>query len=362
MRALLRGLTHDDPRGWGPIPAVVDAFGQTPEGREVVFEWHIQLLGDYANRPFAEWTRNYDLLVVNHTFIGEVAESGCFTSIAELPATYVGPSSRSCQWNGACHAYPLDATCYVCAYHPSRLRAVPQSWEQVFEVAENGVRVATPLAGEHALAALCTLLASIGAPLDPEAGFPDAAALQQVTELMKRLVEVSKRDILCWNSVHALDALAEGAIDFIPLTWANAGFQSRRVRFGEIPSFGSPPAMGAIFGGTGMAVSAACRYQEEAMAFARFVSSGEGQMSVWARNGGQPAHRDAWDLLSHSDLFYRDCRATIEASYLRPCFPGWNRFQAAAGDAICEWLGEPNRRISSLDSKLRRLWEEARKP
>jgi multiple sugar transport system substrate-binding protein len=338
----------------------VDAFNRTPEGRDVTVEWHIQLVGDYESRPLADLTTNYDLLVIDHLYVGEAAESGCLAGIPEMPSAYVGPSSVGCAWRGVWWAYPLDANCHVCAYSPARWRNVPPTWDRAFELAEGGLRMAVPLAGEHALTALCTLLASLGRPIDPETGFPESEALQRAVGLLRRLVETSRRDILCWNPMQALNALAEGAVDFVPLTSGNVGVQSRGVRFGLVPSFDGGPSSRATFSGTGMAVSANCPYPKEAMAFARFISSGRVQTTLWAANGGQPAHREAWDTLAHSDVFYRDIRLAIETSYLRPRFAGWNRFQETAGDTVCEWLSEPNHRFSSLESRLRRLWDDAR--
>lgn len=360
MSILLRGMTWDDPRGWGPMLPVGDAFARTPAGRETSVEWDIQPVSDFEDRPLADFAGTYDLLVIDHPHVGEAAESGCLVSVEESPPDYIGPSSESYWWNGSWLAYPINAACHVCAYHPGRCRVLPKNWDEVFEQSEHGLRIAIPLGGQYATMALCTLLASSGHPLDPDTGFPPVDALRPAMDLLRRLVDVSKRDSLSRIPLQSLNALAENSVDYIALTFGYVSFESRGVRFGLAPSMDERPSRGALFGGTGLAVSSGSQHPEAALAFARFASSGPVQSTLWPENGGQPAHQEAWDLLSETDPFYRDTAPAMETAYLRPRFDGWIPFQAAAGEAICEWLSEPNRHIKSLDRELRQLWDRAK--
>ena len=49
MAIRLRGITWDDPRGWGPLEEVGRAFAGTPAGREVSVEWDIQPLEGFES-------------------------------------------------------------------------------------------------------------------------------------------------------------------------------------------------------------------------------------------------------------------------------------------------------------------------
>ena len=63
-----------------------------------------------------------------------------------------------------------------------------------------------------------------------------------------------------------------------------------------------------------------------------------------ALHAGQPARRSAWldaEVNSRFDGFYRNTLETIDASYLRPRYPGYMRLQGEGGDIIEDYLREP---------------------
>ena len=157
--------------------------------------------------------------------------------------------------------------------------------------------------------------------------------------------------------------MARGRVDYALFTFAYVGFTRRGVRFHPVPALAADrPTGGAVVGGTGLAVSAGSAHAEAAVDFARFAGSMRVQTDLWARHGGQPAHRRAWQELAVTDPFYRDLLPAMETSVIRPRFAGWNDLQSRAGNLVSRWLGDAERTAGDLDAVLRRLWADPTEP
>jgi multiple sugar transport system substrate-binding protein len=104
--------------------------------------------------------------------------------------------------------------------------------------------------------------------------------------------------------------------------------------FANIPL---PDHRGSALGGTGIAVSAFSGHRDEAKAYAAYVASAEVQRGLYPQSGGQPGHVAGWEddaVNAATGGFYRDTRATLEASYVRPRHRGYMRFQDTAAKRI----------------------------
>jgi multiple sugar transport system substrate-binding protein len=109
------------------------------------------------------------------------------------------------------------------------------------------------------------------------------------------------------------------------------------IRFANISALGTNGPVGSTIGGTGMAVSAASKHVEAALAFAFFVCSADVQRGVYFESGGQPGNAVAWDdpaVNAASSNFFADTRQTLEHAYLRPRHDGYMAFQARGGDLV----------------------------
>ena len=361
MAIRLRGITWDDPRGWGPLQQVGRAFAGTHAGREVSVEWDIQPLEGFESAPLPELASRYDLINMDHPHVGEAVAAGCLLPIGGVAEDYIGPSRASYVLHGALWAIPVDAACQVSALHPGRIAEPPRAYAEIPRLAASGVRVASSLVGVHALMALLTLLAQAGHPLpsERERGLPPRAALHEAATLLRALCSYMLPQSLRWNPLQLLDAMARGQVDYALFTFAYVGFTRRGVRFHPVPALAADrPTGGAVVGGTGLAVSAGSAHAEAAVDFARFAGSMRVQTDLWARHGGQPAHRRAWQELAVTDPFYRDLLPAMETSVIRPRFAGWNDLQSRAGNLVSRWLGDAERTAGDLDAGLRRLWAD----
>ena len=259
MAIRLRGITWDDPRGWGPLQQVGRAFAGTHAGREVSVEWDIQPLEGFESAPLPELASRYDLINMDHPHVGEAVAAGCLLPIDGVAEDYVGPSRASYVLHSALWAVPVDAACQVSALHPGRIAEPPRAYAEIPRLAASGVRVASSLVGVHALMALLTLLAQAGHPLpaEREHSLPPRAALHEAATLLRALCSHMLPQSLRWNPLQLLDAMARGQVDYALFTFAYVGFTRRGVRFHPVPALAADrPTGGAVVGGTGLAVSA----------------------------------------------------------------------------------------------------------
>ena len=362
MTIKLAGLTWDDPRGYGPLEAVDAAFSQTAEGEGVEVHWDVQSLGGFESAPLDQIARRYDLIVLDHPHTIEAVLCGCLVPVGDLDPRYVGLTCESYQWQDRQWAVPVDAACHVSAYNPNRIDFPPISWHDVFQLAAGQSRIAMPLLGVHALMALMTLLAADGYLVgpNPQDGLPTNDVLGSSLATLRRLADSGLRHALDWNPIDALTAVAEGACDYLPLTFAYEHFQNQGVRFANVPKAADGRPGRGILGGTGLGVSAHCEHPKVAIAYARLAGSADIQAGCWASHGGQPAHRAAWEALAkNDDGFYRQTLAAHDDAFVRPRFFGWNEVQSRAGEAINSWLRRDQAGTQLICEQLRDLWHEA---
>ena len=358
-RITLKLITWDDPRGYGPMQAVADAFLTTAQGRGVQIVWDIQPLGGFESHPLADLAKRYDLINMDHPHVGDAVASNCLLPFADLPDEYIGPTLQSYRMNDRYWAVPIDAACQVAAYHADRLPHAPRSYDDVFELAKQGIRVGASLAGIHALMAFFTLLAQLGHPIATEPGdaLPDPAVLIDAANRLRRLHRVMVAPSVDQNPLQLFAAMARGECDYAVFTFAYVSAQKHKIRFAPVPSIDNSASKGAVLGGTGLAVSAHTHHPQVAQNFAQFVASQAIQTHLWPKHGGQPAHRHAWENLAPTDPFYRELTPALATAYIRPRFAGWNDLQSKAGTIINQWLKDPNAKASQLEQQLRRSWE-----
>ncbi len=112
--------------------------------------------------------------------------------------------------------------------------------------------------------------------------------------------------------------------------------------------------IGSVLGGTGIAVTRSCARPEAAVAHISRLLSEQVQVGLYAELGGQSADRRAWaDAAADASSggFYSATRRTVEAAWVRPRFPGYLGFQAAASAMLRDGLIEGERH----DLLLRRI-------
>ncbi|TPG52136.1 extracellular solute-binding protein [Sphingomonas glacialis] len=344
----MRGMTWDHPRGFDPLVAAA-ALWETQTGQQIV--WDRRSLQDFETYPVEELARSYDLIVIDHPHVGQVAETGCLVALdqvidaptlAEIADGSVGGSYESYRWAGHQWALPIDAAAQVQAWAPDRIAAPVADWNALAALAGAG-RVALPLRPPHSLMSLFTLCGLLGITLDGASDrlFPDDAARAYVAlDTLAAQLDPIAYDM---DPIAMLEEMARpgATLAVAPLiygyvSYAVTGFRSQTVRFADIPTLGFGPR-GSALGGTGIAVSAYGSDPVAAARFAGWIASGAPQRDVVAAHGGQPAHATAWAADSANAMthdFYRATRRTLDLAWLRPRHSGYMTFQHAASERL----------------------------
>jgi multiple sugar transport system substrate-binding protein len=348
----VRGMTWDHSRGVDPLAAAASVW-EARTGTAIA--WDRRSLQDFESWPVEELARRYDLIVIDHPHVGQVAESGCLLALdevvdaavlAEIAGGSVGGSYESYHWAGHQWALPVDAAAQVQAWVPGRIAAPVTDWATLALLVADG-RASLPLRPPHSLMSLFTLCGLVGISLDGsgDALFPDEAA--RACDLLAALARNVDPAAFEMDPIALFEEMArpEARLAVAPLIYGYAnyavtGFRPELIRFADIPALGHGPR-GSALGGTGIAVSAYGDDPAGAAAFAAWVSSGAVQRDLVAAHGGQPGHADAWDADSVNAAthdFYRATRATLDQAWLRPRHAGYMAFQHAASERLNEGL------------------------
>src|SRR3546814_3068943 len=77
----MRGMTWDHARGYDPLVAASRAWAEA--GGEAI-AWDRRSLQDFESFPVEELARRYDLIVIDHPHVGQVADAGCLAPLDTL--------------------------------------------------------------------------------------------------------------------------------------------------------------------------------------------------------------------------------------------------------------------------------------
>lgn len=383
---LLRGLTWDHPRGKAGLEATADSYHRIHPGVEI--RWDARSLREFGDQPLEKVVKSYDMIIVDHPFIGSIAGSGDMVPLdSVVPAEFlaeqerysVGPSFRSYAFAGHQWALAVDGAAQVSAYRPDLFKAPPNEWGQVVRLVEDNKirrRVATPLTPIDAISSFLTLCANAGNPAFQGGHATDAPVGKAALRILRTLARGGHPDSLTLDPPKTLEMMSQtDEIFYSPLmygysNYSRHGFRDRIVKFVDIPSSGSGPS-GSNLGGAGLAVSSASKNIEHCANYAVFVASAGTQRGIYFEAGGQPAHAAAWEdphVNSKSSNFFYDTRKTMEKAYLRPRYDGYPQLQVEAGELIHSFLLgdlEASKVLDELDAvyqRYRKKWESDRVP
>ncbi|MGI8476194.1 MAG: ABC transporter substrate-binding protein [Thermomicrobiales bacterium] len=362
----IRGMSWDHARGHDPMVATAAAFAaQRPDVRVT---WQTRSLQDFADYPVEKLAELFDLVLIDHPFMGFAAATGCILPVdehldaaflADQAAHSVGPSHGSYCYAGRQWALATDAASHVSAYRPDLLERigvdVPRTWDAVLALARGRAakadcRVAVPLIPVDTLMCFLSICANAGEPaFTDDARVVGRAMGRHALETLRLLGDACHPESLDWNPIRAYERMsASDEIAYVPLAfgyanYAEPGFRPHLVRFTDIPAAADGVPRGGILGGVGLVVSATTRHPEAAFAYARFVADAETQRGLYFSSGGQPGHRGAWldeSVNAASSDFFKGTLETLDNAYLRPRYLGFMGVQEKAGELLHRFLRE----------------------
>lgn len=343
----LVGLTWDHPRAY---EGLAEATRQYHAQQDAIFvTWERHSLRGFESAAIEESAARYDLVVLDHPFMGDAVRSRCLLRLDDVESVrraidedpFVGPSLSSYRFADGLWALPIDSACQTAAYRRDRFDSdgLPRDLAAVMDAGPLTLAMACP----HAFMNFLTVCGLLGADISGQSDelVPRAVALEAL-DILRTLAARLPEQAFSWSSIGALDAMAAGdAPPYCPFVFCFNSYA--RPDHGAQLAFAAPPELvprrgvaGTVAGGTGLAVSASSPHPAAAIEAAVHFASDAVQRTM-AMAGGQPAARRTW-LDTAADAanggMFSACLQTMELCSLRPRFAGYMTLQNAAGDLL----------------------------
>ncbi|MEI6949306.1 extracellular solute-binding protein [Paraflavisolibacter sp. H34] len=375
-KIVLNGITWGHSRGITPLLAAAQRFNELHP--EVEIQWKKRSLQEFADFPIEKLTEHYDLLIIDHPWVGCAAATRCVLPLDKyLSEDYlsdqhqhsVGESHISYNYGGHQWALAIDAATPVASYRPDLLQKagvpVPQTWNEVLELAAKG-KVAVPAIPIDLLMNFYTFCIAAGQePFQSPTEVIDRATGVKALETMYELWSKVDRSMFGYNPIAVAEVMSKSDdYWYCPFAYgysnySRRGYARNLLLYTDVVSIGDAGRLRTTIGGTGLAVSAFSRHPELAVQFSEMVVSGPFQSSVYVEHGGQPGHRLAWtdeqaNVLTN-DYFQKTLPA-LDRGYMRPRYNGYLHFQDHAGDPVQEYLmngGNPEKVLDKINELYR---------
>lgn len=374
---ILKGITWNHSRGYIPMIATAQRFMELNAGVQI--SWSKRSLQDFADKPIGQLAEDFDLLVLDHPWIGYGAEEKKFLPLDKLLSTdfledqkanSVGKSFESYVYDDQTWAIPIDAATPVASFRPDLMKkhglAVPGTFDQLLDLARQG-KVIMPGIAIDTLMNFFMFCASLGEePFLVQGQVVSEKSGLQALALYKSLTD--RIDPLCFglNPIKVYERMST-TDDYLycPFAYgysnyARTGYTKSKLQFTDIVSLESTTAqpMTSTLGGTGLAISSRCVHKETAIQYLEYVASADCQEGLYFDSGGQPAHLKAWHSPCSNiatDQFFINTLPALKRAYLRPRHNGYIHFQDHGGDIIRNYLmqgGNPREVLLQLHQLL----------
>lgn len=372
---LLKGITWGHSRGITPLLAVSQRY--TELHPEVEIQWKKRSLQEFADMPVETLAKEYDLLIIDHPWVGAAAVAKCLLPLNQfLRADYwqdqsansVGRSHHSYYFDHTQWALAIDAATPAASYRKDLFekngQPLPATWQDVLDLAANG-KVAVPAIPIDVLMNFYTFCIANGE--EPFTNSQEVVSRETgiiAIETMKQLYSRVHRKMFQYNPI-AVAELMSSTDDYwyCPFAYcysnySRKGFAQHLLHYTNVVSYSGQPLRTTI-GGTGLAVSASTQHRETALDFAATIVSGEWQRTQYVQHGGQPGHRSAWVDAEANRLtqnFFMELLPVMDNGYLRPRYKGYLHFQDHAGDPLQQCLlhqGDAEKALQEMNALYR---------
>ena len=368
---ILKGITWGHSRGITPLLAFSQRFMELNPGVQV--SWEKRSLQEFADFPIEKLALQYDLLIVDHPWVGCAAATGCVLPLDEyLPAAYlqdqaansVGHSHESYVYANHQWALAIDAATPVASYRADLLQAnnqpIPQNWEDVLHLAAKG-KIAVPGIPIDILMNFYMFCIAAGTePFISDDEVIDKNTGLAALELMRQLYSFVDKRMFQYNPIAVAEQMTTtDDYWYCPFAYGYSNYSRQSyanhlLTYADLVAYKNRPLQSTL-GGTGLSVSATSKNIDTAIAFANDIVSGNCQSGLYVENGGQPGHRSAW-LGEHSNRltnnFFSNTLPTLDRAFVRPRFNGYLHFQDTAGTPVREYLmsgGDAGKVLESIN-------------
>lgn len=367
----LRGITWNHSRGFTSIVSVSQRFHELNQSVDI--EWDKRSLQAFADAPINELAERYDLLIIDHPWAGFAARTNVIQSLDQyLPESFmkdlatnsVGKSHESYSYDGYQWALAIDAATPVAASRPDLLKSLPETWEDLLEIAKQGC-VVIPGIPQDTLMSFYMVCCSLGEEVCVENAYvvsPETGV--QALEILRSLGQYIDTECYDMNPINVYESMIGGdKYAYSPFAYgysnySRRGYARKTLKFHDLVKINNQKLITTL-GGTGLAISSQCKEIDAAKKFVEFAASPEIQSTIFFDNGGQPGHRKAWldpTVNFNSKNFFKDTLPVLDRAFLRPRYHGHMFFQDNAGAPIREYMmkgGDPRKTLNKLNMLYR---------
>jgi multiple sugar transport system substrate-binding protein len=375
MAAVLHGITWGHSRGITPLLAASQRYIELHP--EVEIKWKKRTLQEFADFPIEKLTEVYDLLIIDHPWVGCAAATECVLPLNEYLSkeyledqlmnsvgySHVSYYDKNSQW-----ALAIDAATPAASYRKDLFEknniTLPQRWEDVLALAKQG-KVAVPAIPIDLLMNFYSFC--IGHGKEPFQNLDEIIDEQtgvKAIETMKELYSLVDKRMFSCNPIAVAELMSStGNFWYCPFAYcysnySRTGYAKHLLHYTDVVSFNGYKLRTTI-GGTGLAVSAFSKHKEIAIDFTKWIVSGEMQRTFYVQHGGQPGHRSAWtddetNLLTND--FFKNILPVMDNGYVRPRYNGYLHFQDHAGGPLQTCLmenGDPVKALNEINKIYR---------
>ena len=370
-KQILKGITWAHSRGITPLLAASQRFSELNPGAEI--QWTKRSLQEFADWPIEKLTTQYDLLIIDHPWVGCAAATECVIALDEfLPEDYLeeqlinstGDSHASYNYNGHQWALAIDAATPAASYRPDLLEknsvSLPRTWPELISLARKGT-VAVPAIPIDLLMNFYMFCIAHGEePFQEEEQVIERSIGLKALSTMHDFYSLVDKKMFDYNPIQVAELMSKSneywycPFAYCYSNYSRTGYAQNLLLYSDLVTWNGNPLRSTI-GGTGIAVSAFSQHKETAIEFARMVANASFQASFYVEHGGQPGHRLAWEDEKANDLthqFFKNILPVIERGYTRPRYNGYLYFQDHAGNFLHEYFkhgGNPGYIIDEIN-------------
>lgn len=371
-KIVLNGITWGHSRGITPLFAAAQRFSELHPDVEII--WKKRTLQEFADYPIERLAKAYDLLIIDHPWVGCAAVTKCVLPLDEyLPKEYlddqlknsVGYSHLSYYYDGHQWALAVDAATPVASYRADLFEKndtpVPGIWAEVIALAKKG-KLAVPSIPVDLLMHFYMFCEAHGnAPFLNEEEVIDTETGLKALNSMKELWGMVSKKMFQYNPI-AIAELMTSTDDYwyCPFAYgysnySRRGYAKSLLQYTNLVSFESGHRFRSTLGGTGLAISSFARNKEWAIRFSEWVVSSGIQSTLYVQHGGQPGHRSAWvseDVNRNSNNYFINTLDAMDRAYVRPRYNGYLHFQDYACIPLQKYLlqgGSPKELLEEMN-------------
>ncbi|MCW3093769.1 MAG: carbohydrate transporter substrate-binding protein family [Ferruginibacter sp.] len=356
-KIILKGITWGHSRGITPLLACAQRFSELNPGVEI--QWTKRTLQEFADFPIEELTKQYDLLVIDHPWVGCAAATECVLPLERwLPATYlqdqlentVGYSHLSYQYNQHQWALAIDAATPAASYRPDLFEknkaSLPSTWEDLIDLAKNGKCAVPAIPIDLLMNFYMFCIANGSAPFLNETEVVDKETGLAALQMMIDLYSLMDKKMFALNPIGIAELMSTSdeywycPFAYCYSNYSRVGYAENLLLYTNVVEFNGAPLQTTI-GGTGLSVSAFSENKEIAVNFATYTSSSKCQSTFYMEHGGQPGHKVAWTSREANQLcnnFFKNILPVMENGFVRPRYNGYLHFQDHAGEPLQHFL------------------------